>query len=173
MKKALIVVDYQKDFVDGALGFEGAQNPDAHICEEIQRMRQSGGDVLFTYDTHGADYLQTAEGRFLPIAHCIKNTDGWQLYGKTAEMVDSRSIGFEKSTFGSFELAAYLKSVGYDDITLVGLVSSICVLSNAVLARAALPQATIRIIEKATAAPDPADHAAAMRLLRGMGFSVE
>lgn len=173
MKQVLIVVDYQKDFVDGALGFAGAERLDGAICAEIEKMREMGGDVLFTYDTHGTDYLQTKEGGFLPIPHCIKDSDGWRLYGKTAEMVDSRSIGFEKETFGSLPLAEYLRSVGYEEIVLVGLVSSICVLSNAILARAALPQANIRIIEKATGAPDPADHDAAMRVLRGMGFVVE
>ena len=82
MKEVLIVVDYQKDFVDGALGFAGAEALDGPIARRIAEVRAGGGDVIFTMDTHGADYLSTMEGRKLPVVHCVKDTAGWQLYGQ-------------------------------------------------------------------------------------------
>ena len=86
MKKALIVVDYQKDFVDGALGFEKAVQLEQAICRKIEQARDQGEEILFTFDTHGDDYLQTQEGRNLPIEHCKKGSDGWQLYGKVEQL---------------------------------------------------------------------------------------
>ena len=81
MKKALIVVDYQNDFVNGALGFEGAEKLDDIICEKIQQYRKEGGHIIFTFDTHEANYLNTMEGKNLPVEHCIKGTEGHKLYG--------------------------------------------------------------------------------------------
>lgn len=172
MKSVLIVVDYQKDFVCGALGFPEAQKIDDAICKAISDMRKGGGDIIFTYDTHGEDYLNTAEGRFLPVPHCIKGSDGWQLYGRTADMVDCNSVGFEKGTFGSMQLAEYLASKGYERVVLVGLVSNICVLSNAVLARAALPEATVEVIADATASNDSDMHNFSLAVLKGLNISI-
>ena len=88
MKRLLLVVDYQKDFVDGALGFAGAEKLDGPISAKIAQYRAAGDDVAFTMDTHGPDYLDTQEGRKLPVTHCLRGSDGWQLYGETGQALD-------------------------------------------------------------------------------------
>ena len=145
MKKCLIVVDYQNDFVEGSLGFEGAKNLDIHICNKIMDYVKNNDDVYFTLDTHYEDYFSTMEGQKLPIKHCIKDTYGYQLYGYTSNLRNIATKTFEKNTFGSLELAHYLKDLEYDEITLCGLVSNICVFTNAVLIKSALPNAKIMV----------------------------
>ncbi len=150
MKKLLIVVDFQNDFVNGALGFEGAEKLDDVIAEKIAVRRKEGWNVAFTFDTHFDDYLSTQEGKNLPIKHCIKGTEGHELYGKCAEAVSEKDKLFYKPTFGSSELFEYLKTSDYAEVELAGLVSNICVLSNAVIAKTALPEAIITVDAKAT-----------------------
>lgn len=150
MKKCLIVVDYQKDFVDGALGFEAAPALDEKIAAKIDAYHQEGGEVIFTLDTHEANYMETQEGRNLPVPHCIRGTDGWQLYGKTAAAKQPQDIVIEKPTFPSYELGALLREKKYDAIELVGVVTDICVISNAVIAKAALPEAVITVDAQCT-----------------------
>ncbi len=172
MKELLIVVDYQKDFVSGSLGFAGAKDLDSAICRKIEEYRQKGAEVVFTFDTHTEDYLSTQEGQNLPVPHCIKGTPGWELYGATAQkqMPDDRV--FYKPVFGSAELFDYLRKGEYTLVELVGLVSNICVLSNAVLAKTALPEAKIIVDSACTASHDPALHAAAMQVLQGLQIQV-
>lgn len=93
--KALVVVDYQVDFVDGALGFPGAEKLEQIILDKIANCRSTGGQVIFTLDTHGENYLSTAEGRKLPVPHCIKGTPGHALYGRVAEAVKPDDIVIE------------------------------------------------------------------------------
>ena len=150
MKKLLIVVDFQNDFVDGALGFDGAENLDETIAEKIALRRKEGWNVAFTFDTHSDDYLSTQEGKNLPVAHCIKGTPGHELYGKVAKSVLKKDKLFYKPGFGSGELFEYLKNSEYEEVELAGLVSNICVLSNAVIAKTALPEAVITVDAKAT-----------------------
>ena len=166
MKKALIVVDYQNDFVNGALGFEGAEKLDDIICEKIQQYRKEGGHIIFTFDTHEANYLNTMEGKSLPVEHCIKGTEGHKLYGKTAKMVDFDSYIFDKPTFGSLELAVFLKAEGYDVVELCGLVSSICVLSNAILAKATLPEVPVNVVADCCACVTPESHKTALEAMK-------
>lgn len=154
MKNLLIVVDYQKDFVNGTLGFEGAEKLDSHIAEKIDFYRNNNDEVVFTFDTHNSDYLSTQEGLLLPIEHCIYGTDGWQLFGEVANKIKPTDKVFYKKTFGSIELSDYLRDKNYDNIELVGLVSNICVISNAVIAKTAQPEATIIIDTKCTASAD-------------------
>jgi len=151
MKKCLIVVDYQRDFVDGALGFSGAELLDERIVEKIREYRSTGGDIIFTFDTHKVDYLETAEGKKLPIPHCIEGTDGHKLYGKTADELTAADKCIYKPGFGSSELCAYLTENPYDRIELCGLVTDICVLSNAVIAKAACPMAEVYVDARCTA----------------------
>lgn len=172
MKKLLIVVDYQKDFVDGSLGFAGAQQLDARICEKIDQYRASGGEVVFTFDTHTPAYLSTQEGQNLPVEHCIQGTPGWGLYGATAQKLLPGDRQFYKPVFGSAELFDYLRQGDYDSIELVGLVSNICVLSNAVLAKTALPEARIAVDSRCTASHDPALHTAALQVLQGLQIRI-
>ena len=110
MKRLLLVVDYQKDFVDGALGFADAEKLDGPIAAKIAQYRAAGDDVAFTMDTHGPDYLDTQEGRKLPVTHCLRGSDGWQLYGETGQAMDKgRDKVLEKSAFPSLELAEWLR----------------------------------------------------------------
>ena len=173
MKQLLLVVDYQKDFVDGTLGFPGAEKLDEPIAEKIAACRAAGYDVAFTMDTHQENYLDTQEGRKLPVAHCLMNTEGWQLYGKTGQALDkSQDMVICKPTFPSLWLGNWLKEQGYDRIELVGLVSYMCVLSNAVVAKAALPEAELVVDAACTAGPDPRLHANALELMETLQITV-
>ncbi len=182
MKRLLIVVDYQNDFVDGALGFEGAELLDKPIAEKISEYRAAGDVVAFTYDTHHRDYMQTQEGRNLPVPHCIEGTEGHKLYGETALMARDMDEVYYKPTFGSSELFARLSkaqaiaaSLGrepFESIELVGLVSNMCVLSNAVIARSACPNVQIIVDAACTAAPDPALNEKALDILEALQVSV-
>ena len=104
MKRLLIVVDYQNDFVDGALGFEGAELLEGPIARKIDEYREAGDDVAFTFDTHRKNYLDTQEGRKLPIPHCIEGTEGWEIDKEVAKVLDGATI-INKPTFGSTILA--------------------------------------------------------------------
>ena len=146
MKKVLIVIDYQNDFVDGSLGFPGAEKLEKKLLDRIQAAKNSGEDIIFTKDMHESNYLNTEEGKNLPIIHCVKNTKGFELYGKLKDVAEGYPT-FEKGAFASLDLGNYLKDKNYDEISLVGLVSYICVLCNAVICKAALPNAHI-IVEK-------------------------
>ena len=144
MKKLLIVVDYQNDFVDGSLGFENAVKIENNIHDLINKFKSNNDDIIFTLDTHYIDYMETTEGKKLPVSHCVKGTEGHNLYGKIKD--DSKEhLQIEKVTFGSIELAKYLMNNHYDEITLIGVVTNICVLSNAVIVKTTLPNAKIII----------------------------
>lgn len=169
----LIVIDYQKDFVSGALGFAGAERYDTLIANRIEQARQAGEDVIFTLDTHDAAYLNSMEGKYLPIPHCLADSEGWQLYGKVAESITTADPVFIKPTFGSLELANHLREQGYERVELCGLVSHICVLSNAVLAKAALPEAEIVVDSKLTGAMDESMTEKALDVLRGLHITVK
>lgn len=172
MKKLLVVVDYQKDFVDGSLGFSGAELLDAPIAAKIAAYHAAGDDVVFTFDTHTPDYLSTQEGRKLPAVHCVRGSEGWELYGETAKAACENDLRFEKPTFPSLALGEWLKGQDYGRIELVGLVSNICVLSNAVIAKAALPEAEIVVDAACTASFDPALHEKCLDVLAGLQVTV-
>ena len=172
MKKALIVVDYQKDFVTGSLGFSKAETLDRAIAAKIREYRSSDGDVLVTFDTHEKNYLETQEGRNLPVVHCVRGTDGWNLFGETAGQIEKTDRRFEKNTFGSLALAEYLKEQGYEQVELVGVVSNICVISNAVLAKAALPESQIVVDAACTASGDEKMNEKALDVMEGLQIRV-
>lgn len=172
MKKLLIVVDYQKDFVDGALGFPGAETLDGPIAARIAAYRAAGDEVIFTLDTHGPDYPNTQEGRKLPVPHCLRDTEGWSLYGETGRSLRPGDPVFEKETFPSLDLADWLREKDYDAVELCGLVSNICVLSNAVMVKAALPQAEITVDARLTAGADRSLHQKALDVLEGLHVTV-
>ncbi len=170
MKKLLIVVDYQKDFVDGALGFSGAEKLAGPIQEKMRAYRDRGDEVAFTFDTHGADYLETQEGKNLPVPHCAKGSKGWELY-PPLEVLDGERT-FCKPAFGSAELFDYLRENVYESIELVGLVSSICVISNAILAKTAQPETPILVDSACTDGFDPELHQAALKVMAGLQIQI-
>ena len=182
MKRLLIVVDYQKDFVDGALGFEGAELLDEPIARKIDAYREAGDSVYFTFDTHHKNYLETQEGRKLPVPHCIDGTEGHELYGEVATRLHDSDSVFFKPTFGSSalferlakqqEIADSLRVLPFESIELVGLVSNMCVLSNAVIARTACPNTPIIVDAACTAAPDPETNEKALDILEGLQIEV-
>ncbi|HIV99347.1 MAG TPA: cysteine hydrolase [Candidatus Ornithospirochaeta avicola] len=172
MKSVLIVVDWQNDFITGSLGFKGAETLDAVIAAKIRKYRKDGADIIFTFDTHQDDYLSTREGKDLPLPHCIKGTVGHELYGRVRDEKEDEDIVLEKPTFGSLELASVLQKMKYEKIELCGLVSNICVLSNAVIAKAALPEAEIIIDKKATSSADNKLNDAALNVLAGLFIKI-
>ena len=172
MKKVLIVVDFQNDFVDGALGFEGANKLDSIIEEKIKNYLNSGHDLLFTLDTHYENYLETQEGKRLPIKHCIKGSKGHELYGNVAKYRNQAKKVFEKNTFGSLELGNFLAQANYDEIEIAGLVTNMCVISNAIIAKAALPEARIILDRKASMSFNKDLHDKTFDVLEGMQVDI-
>ncbi|HZW48708.1 MAG TPA: cysteine hydrolase family protein [Bacillota bacterium] len=172
MKKLLIVVDYQNDFVKGSLGFPEAVLLEAKIVDKIQQYRANGDDVIFTFDTHDTNYAQTQEGHFLPVAHCLCDTDGWKLYGAVAGYRKAEDLSFAKTNFGSEALFDYLRKVPFLSIELVGVVSNICVLSNAVLAKTAAPETLVIVDASCVASNDKQLNAAALDVLQSLQIQV-
>lgn len=172
MKKLLVVVDYQKDFVTGALGCPAADRIADAICTRIRQARAEGDDVAFTLDTHGANYSETQEGKKLPVLHCVKETEGWRLDQRVEALREDKDILFEKGSFGSQALFDFLRNSSYQSVTFVGVVTNICVVSNAVLAKAALPEAEIAVDAAATASNDPILHEKTLDVLESMQVTV-
>ena len=170
--KLLVVVDYQNDFVNGSLGFEGAEALDRKIAHKIRDYRKEGGDVIYTMDTHQEDYLTTQEGRKLPVEHCIEDTPGHRLYGFTAKERTDKDKVFYKDTFGSLELADHLKFKSYDTVELVGVVTNMCVLANAVMIKTALLETEVIVNTEYTAAPDAELEAKAYGVMEGLQITV-
>ncbi len=153
MNRVLVVVDYQKDFIDGALGFSGAENIEDKIIELIKEFKSQGDMVLFLKDTHQDNYMETIEGKYLPVPHCIKGTEGWN-YPPHLEAEVGYLPPIEKETFGSLTLGNILKGLNPYEIHLCGLVSDICVFTNAVIAKSACPNAEIFIRADASDSSD-------------------
>lgn len=174
MKKYLFVIDYQKDFVDGALGFPGAEYLDGPIAEKVRTYGK--GRVFFTRDTHFVDYLTTREGRNLPVTHCIRGSDGWQVYGKTARALEEvEAVAIDKLSFGmdiSDPAVAAVLPEEAEEIELVGLVSNICVVSNAVVLQSKYPQATITVDARYTDSFDKDLNAKVLDVLAGFQVKV-
>lgn len=170
--KALVVVDYQVDFVNGALGFSVAERLESVIMQKIEKCRADGGQVIFTLDTHGENYLETAEGKKLPVVHCIDGTEGHKLYGKVRSAVKDSDIVIRKPAFGSLQLGDYLKRGEFDEVELCGLVTDICVISNAIIAKAALPESRIVVDSSACATADINAHKRALDTMRGVQIDI-
>lgn len=164
MKNVLIVVDMQKDFIDGALGTKEAEAIVDNVAEFVKAF---DGEVVFTRDTHFDNYMETQEGKNLPVPHCIKGTDGWQIDRKLVALKPNGMKLFDKLTFGSVELAEYLKAEKeLESITLVGLCTDICVISNALLLKAYLPETPIKVVEKCCAGVTPESHKNALEAMK-------
>lgn len=169
MKKLLIIVDFQNDFVCGSLGFEKAKALENGILKKIDEYKDE--EIIYTLDTHSDNYLETHEGKALPIPHCIKGSTGHELYGKVKSALQNK-LCFEKNTFPSLEMAKYIETKGYDTIELCGLVSNICVLSNAIMAKSACPNAEIIVNSALTASADEEIHEKALEVMRKLFITV-
>ena len=174
MNRYLFVIDYQNDFVDGALGFPGAEKLDEKIAAKV---RQYGkGHVLFTRDTHFENYLDTREGKNLPVVHCIRGTQGWEVYGETARALEEvEAPGIDKLVFGmdvTDPATAAVLPQQADEIELVGLVSNICVVSNAVVLQSKYPEATIVVDAACTDSFDKGLHEKVLDVLSGFQVTV-
>ena len=166
MRKVLIVIDMQNDFIDGALG-----TPEACAIVEnvVAKIRSYPADCIYaTRDTHEDDYMETQEGRKLPVPHCIRGTDGWQIKTEIQEAMPEAVI-LDKPTFGSIQLAELLKQENEKEeleIELAGLCTDICVVSNALLLKAMMPEIHISLDSSCCAGVTPASHEAALTTMR-------
>ena len=167
MKKVLIVVDMQKDFVDGALGSKEAV---AIVDNVVKKIEGFDGDIIVTYDTHPENYMETQEGKNLPVPHCIKGSDGWKLDAKVQAAVDKKGCkAIEKPTFGSTELPEYIKAA-YDpsdiEIELIGLCTDICVVSNALMMKANFLETPVSVDASCCAGVTVDTHNAALTTMK-------
>lgn len=167
MKKILIVVDMQKDFVDGSLGTKEAVAITDNVAKKIQDFE---GEIFVTYDTHFEDYLNTAEGRKLPVEHCVKGTEGWELNNKVADALKNKKYKVvEKNTFGSINMPQLIKdTVGGEEfsIELIGLCTDICVVSNALVLKASFPEISISVDASCCAGVTPDTHNSALSVMK-------
>lgn len=166
MRKILIVIDMQRDFIDGALGTAEARAIVPAVIEKIKGYAPE--DVFATRDTHSEDYLNTQEGHYLPVQHCIRGTAGWELDAEIAALIPKDHI-FDKGTFASTELAAAVKELAAREsveLELIGICTDICVVSNALLLKALLPEVKISVDSACCAGVTPEKHAAALETLR-------
>ena len=158
--RILLVIDMQNDFIDGALGTKEAQAIVGNVKAKIEEYRKKGDTVIFTRDTHGEDYMTTQEGKNLPVPHCIKGTEGWEI-SPLLETGDSLII--DKPTFGSKELSEYLSGVeGLSEVELIGLCTDICVISNAMLIKAFMPEVKVSVDGSCCAGVTPESHSNAL-----------
>ena len=173
MRHFLIVVDMQKDFVDGALGTQEAV---AIIPAAVKKITQFDGEIFATYDTHFDDYMDTAEGKKLPVPHCIKGTEGWLLNKDiVAALKGKKYTPVEKYTFGSVKLPDLIKkAAGTEDICieLIGLCTDICVISNALILKANFPEADIAVDPACCAGVTPGKHDAAIETMKSCQIDI-
>ena len=159
MKRTLIVVDMQNDFIDGALGTKEAVAIVPSVKAKIREYQERGDEIIFTRDTHQADYLSTPEGKKLPVEHCIEGTHGWQI----AEGLEVPGCSYiNKPTFGW----THWNERTFDEIELIGLCTDICVVSNALILKAMFPEAKITVDASCCAGVTPATHAAALETMK-------
>mgnify|MGYP000661144019 CR=1 FL=1 len=178
MQDILIVVDMQNDFIDGALGTAEAV---AIVPKVVEKVKGFKGTVIFTRDTHGENYMQTQEGRNLPVPHCIRDTPGWALEPEIAQTCARGMMSFEKPTFGSTALCEYVCTLAAEKgavagkgfhVELCGVCTDICVVSNALLIKAALPEADLTVNGALCAGVTPQKHEAALETMRSCQVEV-
>lgn len=162
--KVLCVIDMQNDFIDGALGSKEAEAIVDNVKRKIELYRKNGDTVIFTRDTHTEDYMNTQEGKNLPVPHCIKGSFGWEI-SKKLDTASDKII--DKPTFGSFELTDYISSLSdVEEIELVGLCTDICVISNAMLLKAKLTETPIKVDSSCCAGVTPESHQNALSSMK-------
>jgi len=163
MKKLLIVVDMQNDFITGALGSLQAQEILPKVKDKVAEHRKNGDDIIFTRDTHDENYLSTQEGRRLPVIHCLEGSEGHKI---SSELDTEGCMGFDKPTFGSLTLSKEVAKRGYDEIELCGLCTDICIVSNALILKAELPETKVTVDPDCCAGVTDAGHRAALMTMK-------
>ncbi len=162
--KALIVIDMQNDFITGSLGTKEAQAIVANVAKRIAEARDNGESLFFTRDTHSTDYLNTQEGRNLPVEHCIRGTEGWQI---ESSLATANAIVVDKPSFGSIELAEKIAGIPeLESVELIGLCTDICVISNAMILKARLPEIPISVRTNCCAGVTPQSHENALNAMK-------
>ncbi len=172
MRKLLIVIDMQNDFIDAALGTKEAVSIVEAVKEKIRSYPAE--DVIATMDTHGENYMETQEGKYLPVPHCIKGSEGWQIRKEIGELLTGAKI-YEKPTFGSTAMAEDLKALSVTEeleLELVGLCTDICVVSNALLLKAMMPEVKISVDAACCAGVTPEKHLAALETMKSCQVQV-
>lgn len=159
MKKTLIVVDMQNDFIDGALGTKEAVAVVENVKRKIATYRENGDEIIFTRDTHLPDYLDTNEGKYLPVPHCIEGTKGWEIY--EGLMVEGAKV-VNKPTFGYLNWTDYR----FEEVELIGLCTDICVVSNALIIKAMYPEIKVTVDAACCAGVTPESHGAALTTMK-------
>lgn len=158
MKKTLIVVDMQNDFIDMALGTKEAVAIVPNVIEKIRQYKENGDEIIFTRDTHFENYLETTEGKKLPVEHCIKGTKGWQiadgLYVEGCKIIDKPNFGWPN-----------WKNEDLQEVEIIGLCTDICVVSNALIIKAAFPDASVKVDKNCCAGVTPETHNAALKTM--------
>lgn len=169
MEKVLVVVDMQNDFITGSLGSEEAQAIVSKVREKLERFQ---GSVIFTRDTHTTEYLSTQEGRNLPVIHCVKDTSGWQIEASLQPYANQPKVKvFDKESFGSLELTNRIQEIQtqqgkIEEIVFVGLCSDICVISNAMIVKAAFPEIPITVDSSCCAGVTKKSHENALEAMK-------
>ncbi len=162
--KVLCVIDMQNDFIDGALGTKEAEAITDNVKAKIEAYRRNGDRVIFTRDTHFDNYMETQEGRNLPVPHCIKDSDGWQISEK---LPVGNSTVIDKPSFGSVELGDFIAGLdGVEAVELVGLCTDICVISNAMIIKAKLPEIKVSVDSQCCAGVTPQSHNNALEAMK-------
>lgn len=173
--KFLIVVDMQADFITGSLGSEQAA---AIVPNVVEKIKQFDGRIIFTRDTHCGDYMETQEGRKLPVPHCIKDSNGWQICDEIRQLTEtlpSNHISYiDKPTFGCVKLPEIIANFGetIDSITLCGLCTDICVISNAMILKAAFPEVPITVDASCCAGVTNESHTTALEAMRAVQIEI-
>ena len=167
--KVLVVVDMQNDFVDGALGTKEAC---AIVPDVVKTIEEFDGKIVATRDTHAENYMDTQEGKHLPVIHCVKGTEGWKINSEIQKALDERqAVVIDKPTFGSVELGEYVRKLDREDepveeILLIGVCTDICVISNALLLKAYLPEVPVRVAASCCAGVTPEQHVQALEAMK-------
>lgn len=165
MSKALIVVDMQNDFVTGTLGTKEAKEMLPRLVAKLEKVvAEKSHDIIFTQDTHKEDYLQTQEGKNLPVVHCIKGTEGWEIVPELQKFIPAAKIVVEKKSFGSTRLPSLLKP--YEEVEFVGVCTDICVVSNALLLKAFYPEQKVSVDAECCAGVTPESHKEALDVMK-------
>ena len=176
-KRLLAVIDMQNDFIDGSMGTKEAAAILPNVVGKIREYQKNEDDILFTMDTHFDHYLDTQEGKHLPVIHCVKGTDGWKINSEIQKALDEKqAVVIDKPTFGSVELGEYVRKLDreepVEEILLIGVCTDICVISNALLAKAFSPETRICVRADCCAGVTPASHGNALAAMRACQIEI-